>query len=374
MSRFGSFTEVSRKNNVSMRGRTSGGDFIAETSILTDFEKEQICLDLLEEFGARNVTVGPGGEIRHSCCLPFGLHANGDKNPSASLNYLKLTYSCFSCGGGGLLWFIATCRGESATEARKWVSNRSGSGTEEVPLSQILDFFDAVYGKKSGRPEPIPVLSERLLEPWRAIHPWLTEVRGIPEDNIIRHSVGYGIIQARSRIKGSDGEKSTSMVDSHRIIIPHFWRGDLVGWQSRRLTNDGTPKYLSTAGFPKDQTLYNATNGESVVVVESPMSVLRHSHHQPMSATFGASVTDSQTRLIGSHRKVILWFDNDPAGWKATRDVAKRLAPYVGEAFVVDSDLDADPGDLDDETVSELVKGAIPYSLWTKPQELRRVA
>jgi DNA primase len=90
----------------------------------------------------------------------------------------------------------------------------------------------------------------------------------------------------------------------------------LVGWQARRL-DGGKPKYKNSPDFPKDTTLFNYDYlRDTVVIVESPMSVMRHWHHMPyVEATFGAAITNEQLRLISKHPKVILFLDNDKAGW-----------------------------------------------------------
>lgn len=356
MSKFGQFAQVGREMDLA-RGTT-----FFEADLLPDVEKEQLCLALLEEFGAENVSVKNDGEIIHSCCLPFGLHPNGDRNPSASLNYKRLTYNCYGCGGGGLLWFVGICRGTGSGEAKKWLQNQTGTGPDEQPISALMDFFDAVYGKEDRRPAPIPKMDMRVLDQYLVIHPYMTEIRKIPEANLKANLVGYGHLRLRL---GDD------FIDSERIVIPHFWRGNLVGWQSRRLTDDGTGKYQSTPDFPKDTTLYRFNPKQSGVVVESPMSVLRHQHHQNLVATFGASVTARQIKLLSEYKKVTLWFDNDEPGWKATHEVAEALLPYMGEVWVVDSPWRADPADMDDEVVDKLVADAVPYSVWSRPSKLQ---
>lgn len=335
-----------------------------EASLLPSSEKKRLCIGLLEEFGARNIRESGDGELIHSCCLPFGLHKNGDANPSASLNYQKLVYNCRGCvNSGGFLWFIATCRGEETEQARRWVNSQAGLGGEEQSLSSLMAYFDEVYTHKKLAPEPIPKLSERVLEPWMAIHPYMTEVRGVPVETLMHFKVGYGWLD----IKLAENH----FVKSERVVIPHFWKGHLAGWQTRRLRkSDETPKYVSSPGFPKDTTLfnYNVKNG-SPVVVESPMSVLSKSHIAYMNATFGAAVTDRQVKLLSYHPRVYLWFDNDDAGWRATHSFAERAAALT-QVFVVPSPYAADPADMDDDTFRSLLEEAVPYHLWEQPKEL----
>jgi hypothetical protein len=322
-------------------------------SRLSEGERERLCMDLLEEFGARNLR-RRGDELIHSCLLPFGMHAHGDANPSASLNIDKLTYNCFSCGGGGLMWFIASCRGVTTHEARLWMAKEQRLGLDPEPLAQFLADIDALYAPHSGVRPPLPNMSRDILRPWYAIHPWLTEIRHIDEDNLMRHHVGWNSVE-------------------NKIVIPHFWKGSLVGWQLRRLIDDGkTPKYKATPDFPRDTTLYNgdsALGADDVVVVEAPISVVSKSHLAPMLATFGSEVTTEQLRLISRSRRVIVWFDNDKAGWHGARTLIDGLLG-LSTVFVVPSPWAADPADVDDDTFTSLIAQAVPASLWSPPNEL----
>lgn len=346
--------------------RPRGGVF--EAGLLPTAEKERLCRSLLAEFGATHVRVGDGGELIHGCLLPFGNHRDQDRNPTASLNYEKLTYNCLGCGaGGGLLWFIGLCRDTSGTEARKWLEDQTGTGADEQSLSSLLQFFDAVYEKQRHADPPMPRMDDKVLDPWLAIHPYMTEVRRIPEQTLMDFRVGYGVLRTRV---GAD-----AFVDSQRIVIPHFWRGTLVGWQTRRLvSSDGTPKYLSSPDFPKDRTLYNYDQrATTCVVVESPLSVLSKAHLGSVEATFGASVTDKQVRLLSIHRRVTLFMDNDEAGWNATRRLGEALEAY-SSVWVAPNPYAADPADLDDETYASLVEDAVPYALWSPPTRLEEWA
>lgn len=334
-----------------------------EAAFLPDAAKEQLCRSLLGEFGVRTVKVR-GAEMIHGCVLPFKEHRDQKANPTASLNYEKLTYNCLGCGhSGGLLWFIATMRGESTHKAREWLDDETGFGPDAQDLPSLLAFFDALYAERD-RPPPLPKMDPRVLDPWKFIHPYMTEIRGVPEETLIAFSVGYGTIPL-----GPVGEQ----VMSERIIIPHFWDGNLVGWQSRRLRDDGTPKYQSSPDFPKDTTVYGYDpQASGAIVVESPLSVLSKHHVGPrLEATFGAKVTEAQIRRLSVHKKVILWMDNDDAGWEATRTLGDGLEPY-SDVWVVPSPWAADPGDLDADEYVRLLGEITPYALWTPPEEVVR--
>lgn len=263
-----------------------------------------------------------------------------------------LTSNCYVCGGGSILWLIGMCRDITGEEARSWVIKRTGL-EEGRTKEQLLALLENIFNQVQESPPPMPRMGDDVLKPWMLIHPYLTEVRHIPEQTILDFKVGYDPVK-------------------DRIIFPHWWRGQLVGWQSRRLSDDGTPKYLNTPDFPKDRTIYNYDDRRSqAVVVESVMSVLRHAHHCPiMEATFGAEIPDAQIRLLGQHDRVLLWMDNDKAGWNAVDRLVSELSKST-DVWVVPSPWAADPGDLDDTTFGTLLAGAVPYPLWKRPDQLQ---
>lgn len=350
-----------------------------EPALLPDEEKENLCRALLDEFGATNVKAGGRGELIHGC-LVSDTHSDQERNPTASLNYRKLAYSCLGCGrSGGLLWFISTCRNTSGKEARAWLSKEVGLDGEVMDLSRLLSYFDSLY-EDGKHGEPIPKYSPKTLDPWNFVHPYLLD--GIPELDFPGRNLPPEAIE-HFRLGYAEDYVMPGGGTSERIIMPHFWKGDLVGWQARRIFDDGTPKYLSSPSFPKDQTIYNYdARREEAVVVESMMSTIKHwPKMDDIEATFGAKITPTQTKLLEKHQRIILWMDNDEAGWNAidgTVDekgnvISEGLGPYLGkraEVLVVDSKYAADLGDLDTDTAMRLREEAVPYSIWSRPTEL----
>lgn len=335
---------------------------------LDDHARRDLCVEILEELGAEGTREDSRGELTHGCLLPFSNHSDQSHNPTASLNYEKLAYACVgSCAsGGGLLWLVATVLDLDYHEARQWLIDRSGLEDDEASLQALLSYFDRLYDAATDPAAPMPRYGEQVLAPWEGradgLAPFVAE-RCLPGEVVQRFRLGYD----PSHPVGPPDRR----VWSRRIIIPHFWKGDLVGWQTRRLDDDGTPKYKNSVDFPKDRTLYNYTEGGHALVVESPLSVLRHAHINPwIEATFGAKVTDNQVGHLSRHERVTLWMDNDEAGWKATERLIEALTPYL-PVFVVPSDLDADPADLDEVTFTDMLCSRIPASLWTPPATLR---
>ena len=329
-----------------------------EPALLPEAEKEYLCRELLTEFGVTDIRQH-GDELVHACLIS-AYHQDQVRNPTASLNFHKLTYNCLGCdSSGGLLWFIATVRGIEGGKAKDWLEKETGTGGQAQDPVKWLGFLDAVFAEAQAK-APIPKYSPRLLEPWLFIHPAMTigapelNLKGkhCPEQNLIDFKVGWNH-------------------ESDRIVIPHFWKGDLVGWQTRRIWDDGSEKYKNTPDFPKDETLYNAPEKgrrapKRLLVVESCTSVLRHAHALPMAGTFGAKIGDAQLRLLEGYDGLVFWMDNDKAGWKATNKLIEHHS-RTNPCWVVQNPFTEDPGDLPTEVVQELEDMAVPCGDWRQP-------
>lgn len=352
-------------------GKDRGPKKPFEAKMLPEGQRIALCEQLLSTFGVSKWRTNNKGEMIHSCPIP-GRHLNGDRNPSASLSYKELAFHCYGCGSsGGLLWFIATCQRISTAEARKWLEGQTGLGGQVMELEALLAFLDGLYAKPESR--PIPRYAPETLDPWLSWnipHPYLTDPvseggRGIPAQTCWDFSVGYA-----PEYELYLGSKTP--IHQERVVIPLWWRGNLVGWQARALDPADDPKYHNSPDFPRDVAIYNYDRTRrTCVLVESPMSVLRHHHHVPeLMSTYGASVSEAQIKHLRKFDRVVVWFDNDEAGWNATDQLTEELSTHTDLA-VVSSDLDADPADLDDDPVDELIRSAVPWSLWRPPKRLR---
>jgi hypothetical protein len=342
-----------------------------ELTALPDDHKTQLAKDVLDELG---ITVKR--QIRDELIIPCPVsayHNDQDRNPTAALNCSKLLFHCLGCDASGtILWLIATVRGDTTVEqARDWLHGEAGL-TRAMELPALLQLFDSLYAKTDARP-PMPVYSDRMLERWEGIDNYILDDRQIPITTAVR-----------MRLCTDPDGYVDRLRTGPRAVIPHWWDGKLVGWQSRRLpcADPSAPKYLSTPAFPRDETIYtDDPSGDTLVVVESPMSVLRHLHHQPMAGTFGFVVTDLQIQHLVKGRRKLIWFmDNDKAGWQAVEGrthngrffpgAPQRASAYC-DNWVVENPFDADPADMPDEMVDILVQDrAVPWQVWQRPKTL----
>lgn len=308
---------------------------------------------LLDHYGVQNdheeTTHAGETEVIHSCLLDRvdRHHNNGDQNPSAACNLDRKLYICYSYWGGDLFHLVMKLENKDSFEAILPVVAPFLAGAVAEP-DDFLEELEGMLAGGTAYSASLPSYSDRVLAPWAFVHPYLHE-RGIDSETASRLKIGW-------------------REDDNRITIPHFWDGNLVGWQSRAVpdrpglwpgTADPVPKYKSTPGFPKSDTLYHDHSrpfprGGAVVVVESPFSVIKATAlglDTPVVATFGAKVSAAQTAMLSDFDDVVLWPDPDQAGQIMERTFARRLHRHPG-LRVVDPDPGKDMADCD--TLSQL--------------------
>jgi len=337
---------------------------------------------VLDHYGAENIreernAEDGSAEIIHSCLIDRVIphHANGDANPSASCNLDRKVYVCYSYvdpetgkSGMDLIDLILLLEGKKGrpSEALETINRFLLGATQEAD-----DFREKLLARMAA-PAPgaarITAQSRRVLVPWARTHPYVVE-RGIDLSTASRLQIGY--------------DETTN-----RITIPHFWNGDLVGWQKRAIpdrpgqwpgTAHPVPKYRSSPGFPKSETLYRYDEavldaGGACVVVESPFSCIKAvalGLSTPVVATFGAKISDTQIDLLRrSFDRVYVWMDDDDAGYAASKRLTARLFGHV-EVKVVDPDPGMDLADYDTaQSVQAKLDVAIPG--WIKMADNNR--
>ena len=326
--------------------------------------------EVLSHYQAENVREAPGSdgttEVIHSCLIDrvSPHHSNGDKNPSACANVERRTVVCYSSGFGcDLLHLIALMEGkEQVADALPTIGSLLTSATKAP--DDLIRQIKAFFAEPATATLELPTYHARVLAPWSQHHPYLN-VRGI-------NAHGAEVLRL-----GWDPQEN-------RIVFPHFWDGKLVGWQKRAIpgTPDwpGTvpdyPKFRSSIGFPKSETLYNydtARRFRNAIVVESPMSVAvaRSLGVDNVVATFGAKTSDIQLAHLREFDTVWVWFDADSAGYAGERKVVRGLYRHC-DVRVVRPDVGRDLGDSRDAgEIFVKLEAAVPAALRV-PQYGRR--
>jgi DNA primase len=314
--------------------------------LLQDLAGNLDAVSLIQDLCGVGEVIESGNEIIHSCKMPFGLHKNGDKSPSASLNKETLLFNCFTCGGGSIFWLVENILDITFNQAVARINEYSVGNIEDY--EKFIDKLkqNLSTGKPQGKLD-IPVYSENILEPWTQETEYM-DSRGVSREVQIEMKIG---LKECCEEWVRDGE-AFQKVSVSRIIIPNFFNGQLVGWQGRKLSGDPRlPKYKNSKNFPKAWTLYNYDNldkEKEIIVVESPMSVLKLKTLgvNNIVSTFGASISEHQIHLIRQFQDVCIWMDGDDAGRKASARLIFNLSK-TNNVTILEED-NEDPASVDD--------------------------
>lgn len=321
---------------------------------------------LADTIGARNIR-REKDELMHSCALPFGQHAHGDRSGGAAFNVKKLKVNCFLCGGGDIFWLLATVRGatddnytidDAIKELTGQLSQRELTAEEFV--TQLTKLFEDTQEVSFSMPR----YHTSVLKPWLRYSEYLTS-RGVSEETQREMRTGVDLNSREVFEMGQIKE----WIQRPRLVLPHFFGGELRGWQKRRLDNHKYgAKYRSSPGFPRQQTLFglDTVEGSDIIVVESPMSKYKmlSQGYRNVAATMGAKVMPEQLALLARYDKVYSFMDADNEGSKANRIIVDGLKKRTN-VFVVPIEVeDTDPADYDRRAIDVMLKWAEPAALW----------
>ena len=294
------------------------------------------------------VSLTPRGKNFFGVC-PF----HDDNNPSMSVSQSKQMYRCFSCGASGSVFhFIRDYENISFQEAVKKVAEMGGIKVDirndkkvkdNIEYHEIYELSLKYYmnnlNSKSGK-EAREYLNNR----------------NIDDTTIKEFQIGLSLNKRNSlsnllikKFKEKDildsalvGKNDYGMYDffQERIMFPLYdLNGKVVAYSGRIYNKEDSAKYFNTREtevFKKGELLYNyhrarniARMKNKIIIVEGFMDVIRmHTIGvKNVIAMMGTAVTDMQARLIKRMAKeVILCFDGDSAGSKATKSCIDELS------------------------------------------------
>lgn len=277
---------------------------------------------------------------------------HNEKTPSFSVSADKQLYHCFGCGAGGsVINFIMSIENLSYYDAIHFLAGRAGLTVPE-----------------EGSGEELPKLRRRMLELNKEAARWFhqnlnspagkkaaeyLEKRRISQRTAVRFGLGAApdgwdnLIRAMKE-KGFDKDelvraglavtRDGKVYDKFRdrLMFPVIdMRGDVIAFGGRAI-GEAEPKYLNspeTLVFSKRRALYginlakNSKRG-NIILCEGNMDVvtLHQAGFDNAVASMGTSLTTEQTRLISRFAKeIIICYDNDPAGVKATERALEIL-------------------------------------------------
>ncbi len=289
---------------------------------------------------------------RHVGLCPF----HGEKTPSFTVFEDTASFYCFGCGAGGdVISFTMRYNNLDYIEAVRYLAERSGMQLPEE------EGRNAAYQRKKR---------ERLYEMNKAAARFFYKTlmseagkagldyllgRGINQESIKRFGLGYApdsfnALKDHLRDQGftpdemmgasliTKSERSSSTYDKfrNRVMFPVFdLRGNVVAFSGRLLGDQG-PKYLNSAEteiYTKGQHVFGLNLAKNqpeglLILCEGNLDVvsLSQAGFTGAVAPLGTAFTKEQARILAKYAKrVVVAFDNDSAGLKATDKALKFL-------------------------------------------------
>jgi len=274
---------------------------------------------VFEEIGWEPIET-KGAEMRGKCPDYWDLHKNGDRTGKFFFNRNKVIGHCFVCGKCSLPMMVEATFDMDYSQALNWLYRFTDKNDDGV-----IAHLESLFRSTQKEEKILPNLNSVILDKWEGTHEWFAG-RGINETTRKRFRLGFSL-------KALLATKE-NILEGPAIILPHFWKANLVGWQNRWL-NEGFPKYSNTKAFPREDTIWGldeaSLDPQAPIIVESITTALKLiSLGYSAIATFGARVTPAQAANLKIFSEgIILAPDNDSAGALWTHSIYDELSSYL---------------------------------------------
>lgn len=281
---------------------------------------------VLESIGAENV-LAYGQNVQCSCFLAKwrdGHKSDRDSKPSMGISINENEDSmvhCFACNYGGTLEMAVSllhrCSDQDLSDVLRFVVEAETADPEY--LANSVPEYEAQKDKYQDQ-----ILDEALIQP----------MMGIAHRYILDRKFEIETLRAW---KGGYDEKR------QRVVFPvRRQDGQLVGLVGRTISQVAKPKYLNYFEFDRGRYLFGEhlyRPGTALVVCEGlldPVAVWQALSKADLLGSYSVvSPLGSQTtahqrkRMVQLADEIIMFFDNDTAGWEGQESVAKRIQGQV---------------------------------------------
>jgi len=185
----------------------------------------------------RKLTTGGWVSFNAPCCIHKGESADTKKRGGILFSQDGFIYSCFNCGFKAG-WQPGKMLSQNTKNLFHWMG---------MPDSDINTLIVETLREKNAIPVASKVLSFELHDvalPDECL-PIITWINEGCEDtkllNVIEYILGRGLT-----LDDYNWHWSSATGYSDRVFIPYYYRGNVVGWNGRKI-RDGAPKYLKSA-------------------------------------------------------------------------------------------------------------------------------
>ncbi len=323
-------------------------------------------VDIVDVIGEYIPLTGSGKNFFGVC--PF----HDDHSPSMSVSRERQIFKCFSCGAGGNVFkFVQDYENISFVEALKLLADKAGVsidlGSYKPQENKHQDYYD-MYDLATK------LYTNNINSKMGANAKKYLLDRGIDNDIIKEFKIGLALNEKNSlshllNNRGYSNEliekyglanmHDYGMIDIffNRIMVPLCdFKGNVVAFSGRVYDGSKENKYVNTKQtvvFKKGELLYNyhrskdiARKMNQIIVVEGYMDVIALYKIGVLNvvATMGTSVTKEQLALIKKMaNEIVLCFDGDDAGAKATKFCTDELKKSHIEPKIIRLERNLDP-------------------------------
>jgi len=274
-----------------------------------------------------------GDEIKGHCPAHLERTGKEDSNPSWFINADSGVHHCFSSGfRGSVNSLVEYTQGISYDDTKSWLG--SGERNLSKAFARILE---RPVLEEIANPVTESMLSAFVDPPAEAL-----ASRGLTLASAKKYEILW------------DKLKNTWIIPMRDAVT-----GELLGWQEKGYGN----RYFMNfpKGMKKSTTVFGIQKftGGSMVVVESPLDVVRlDSVGVPGGvATYGCAVSHAQVNVIRGADRIVFAMDNDKAGRKGSYELLDAAKQMGFEAWFFDY------SNTDRKDVGGMSKAEILYGL-----------
>lgn len=336
-----------------------------------------------------------GRNIKGLC--PF--HA--EKTPSFSVSPDKGMYYCFGCGAGGsAVDFLMRMEGLNFLEALQRLAERVGIELKHVDGGRELTHRRVRDVQREIMREASDFFVRELGAAQGAAARQYAQRRGISEEMMEVFSLGYASadwegLPKQLRLRGQDLESALNLglvgkrekggyygrFHERLMFAVRDEQGHVIAFSGRALEAGDTAKYINSPEsdlYTKGQHLFGLYQAKehirrekSMILVEGNLdAVMMHGYgFRHTVASLGTALTSEQAKLVSRFcDKLILMYDGDKAGQKATMRALGVLLAYPIETRVVQLPDGTDPDSFvriyGREAMVALIDDAQPLAMW----------
>jgi DNA primase len=307
---------------------------------------------------------------------------HSEKTPSFNVNEDKKLFFCFGCQtGGNAITFLKQAAGLTGQEALRRLAEKAGITLPEQANRNPAE--DAAARVRADLSHAVQATQEffraALLSPHGAGARKYLESRGIPVEIADRYGLGYGgdfgeLIDflGRRNVPLRHAEEAGVIAQSQsgsgyyerfrgRLVCPVLnLDGAAIAFSARLVppADDG-PKYVNSpesALYVKGDAVFGLhvarsaiRQAKQAILVEGNFDVLALAAAGVLNvvAPLGTALTNAQLRLLRRFAEtVVVMFDGDEAGRKASRRAVGLLVEEGIEGFVAEVQIGQDPDTL----------------------------